>query len=197
MLMIATSLRQLNWSQLMALYEEGNRENGKDLYPHLSAGQQLLHAEQDFYDYLKNGFFIQPGDRYCLWSEAGIYVSALRLERYQDGLLLEALETHPAYRGRGYAKKLVAAVLERVDEKVYSHISRILHNVIREPSRNVGISAVLLHDVAHVMPVAVEELNGTEGRPLTAAITALFRLKENVAVTLVGETEDLNVRGVR
>lgn len=123
MLMIATSLRQLNWSQLMALYEEGNRKNGEDLYPHLSAGQQLLHAEQDFYDYLKNGFFIQPGDRYCLWSEAGIYVSALRLERYQDGLLLEALETHPAYRGRGYAKKLVAAVLEGVDEKVYSHIS--------------------------------------------------------------------------
>ena len=123
MLTVATSLRQLNWSQLMALYEEGNRENGADLYPEEGSDQQLFLAEQDFYDYLREAFFSLPGDRYCLWVENGIYVSALRLQNYQDGLLLEALETHPDYRGRGYAKKLVAAVLEGVNGKVYSHIS--------------------------------------------------------------------------
>ena len=123
MLTVATSLRQLNWAQLMALYEEGNRENGEDLYPDCPLEQQLFLAEQDFYDYLKTGFFTQPGDRYCLWTVDGIYVSTLRLQNYQDGLLLEALETHPGHRGRGYAKKLVAAVLEGVHEKVYSHIS--------------------------------------------------------------------------
>ena len=123
MLNIVNSLRQLDFGQLMALYEEGNRENGEDLYPDLPAGQQLLRAEQDFYDYLRSGFFTQPGDRYCLWIENGIYVSALRLEPYQDGLLLEALETHPQHRGRGFAKKLIRAVLDGVDERVYSHIS--------------------------------------------------------------------------
>lgn len=123
MLIIVNSLRQLDFGQLMALYEEGNRENGEDLYPDLPAGQQLLRAEQDFYDYLRSGFFTQPGDRYCLWIENGIYVSALRLEPYQDGLLLEALETHPQHRGRGFAKKLIRAVLDGVDERVYSHIS--------------------------------------------------------------------------
>ena len=124
MLTIANSLRQLNWAQLMALYEEGNRGNGEDLYPDLSNGQQLLRAEQDFYDYLRNGFFTQPDDRYCLWVENGIYVSALRLQKYQDGILLEALETHPEYRGRGYAKMLIRATLETViGERVYSHIS--------------------------------------------------------------------------
>lgn len=123
MLIIVNSLRQLDFGQLMALYEEGNRENGEDLYPDLPAGQQLLRAEQDFYDYLCSGFFTQPGDRYCLWIENGIYVSALRLEPYQDGLLLEALETHPQHRGRGHAKKLIRAVLDGVDERVYSHIS--------------------------------------------------------------------------
>lgn len=124
MLTVAISLRQLNWAQLMALYEEGNRENGEELYPEEGHDQQLFLAEQDFYDYLSTGFFTQPDDRYCLWVVDGIYVSALRLQRYQDGLLLEALETHPGYRGRGYAKRLIKAVLETVEEqRVYSHIS--------------------------------------------------------------------------
>ena len=124
MLTVVTSFRQLNWSQLMALYEEGNRENGEDLYPQLSVGQQLLQAEQDFYDYLRTDFFTRPGDRYCLWVEKGVYVSALRLQKYQDGSLLEALETHPQHRGKGYAKMLVRAVLETAEgERIYSHIS--------------------------------------------------------------------------
>ncbi len=124
MLTVATSLQQLNWAQLMALYEEGNRENGEDLYPDCPPEQQLFLAEQDFYDYLRGEFFSQPGDRYCLWTVDGIYVSALRLQNYQDGLLLEALETHPGHRGRGYAKRLIRAVLETVEgQRVYSHIS--------------------------------------------------------------------------
>lgn len=124
MLTVATSLRQLNWAQLMALYEEGNRENGEDLYPDRPPEQQLFLAEQDFYDYLRGEFFSQPGDRYCLWTVDGTYVSALRLQNYQDGLLLEALETHPNYRGEGYAKRLIRAVLETVEgQRVYSHIS--------------------------------------------------------------------------
>ena len=125
MLILADALRQLRFGQLMAVYEEGNRENGEDLYPELPEAQQLAQAEQDFYFYLRTEFFSQRGDRYCIWEENGTYVSALRLQRYQDGLLLEALETHPQYRGRGYAKKLIRAALETAaNEKVYSHISR-------------------------------------------------------------------------
>lgn len=123
MLLVFDSLKQLDISALMALYEEGNRENGEDLYPDLPAGQQLLRAEQDFYAYLRTGFFTQPGDRYCVWEEAGVYVSALRLQRYGDGLLLEALETHPAHRRRGWAERLIRAVQEQIGpEKIYSHI---------------------------------------------------------------------------
>ena len=124
MLLVVDSLKQLEWSKLMALYEEGNRENGEDLYPDLPAGQQLLRAEQDFYSYLQTGFFTQPGDLYCIWEENGAYVSALRLQRYADGLLLEALETHPLHRRQGYARRLITAVLGRFQpEKLYSHIS--------------------------------------------------------------------------
>ena len=125
MLTIATTLRQIDFAQLMAVYEESNRENGVEFYSQLPEGQQLLEAEQDFYNYLRTGFFTSQGDRYCIWEENGTYRSALRLQRYQDGLLLEALETHPGYRGRGYAKQLILTVLETVEcDRVYVHISR-------------------------------------------------------------------------
>ncbi len=124
MLLVFDALKQLHFSALMAVYEDGNRENGAQLYPDLPAGQQMLRAEQDFYAYLQTGFFTQPGDLYCIWQEDGQYVAALRLQRYGDGLLLEALETHPAYRRRGYAEALIRAVLDWTrPEKLYSHIS--------------------------------------------------------------------------
>lgn len=125
MLTVAKSLRELDFGALMAVYVEGNRENGEDFYPHLSAEEQRLQAEQDFYAYLADCFFPAAGAAYYIWSEGGRYVSALRLEPYQDGLLLEALETCPEFRGRGYAKQLIRAVLETAEfEKIYVHISR-------------------------------------------------------------------------
>lgn len=125
MLTVAKTLKALQFSSLMAVYEESNRENGEEFYPNLPPQEQLLQAEQDFYNYLRDGFFKEPGGAYYIWSAQGQYVSALRLEPYQDGLLLEALETHPAFRGRGYAKQLIRAVLETADyEKIYVHISR-------------------------------------------------------------------------
>lgn len=125
MLLIFDQLRQLDFSLLMAVYEESNRENGAEFYHNLPEGQQLLEVEQDFYNYLRTGFFTETADRYCIWQENGMYVSALRLQCYQDGLLLEALETHPQYRRQGYAKQLILAALETVEcGKVYVHISR-------------------------------------------------------------------------
>lgn len=125
MLTIAMNLRELDFGKLMAVYEESNRENGAEFYSHLPEGRQLLEVEQDFYNYLRTGFFTEPGDRYCIWQESGRYLSALRLQRYQDGLLLEALETHPEFRGRGYAGRLILAALETVEcDRVYVHISR-------------------------------------------------------------------------
>lgn len=124
MLFVYDGLRNIDFTQLMDLYQEGNRENGAEFYADLPAGQQLLRAEQDFYDYLRAGFFNRPGDRYCIWEENGRYVSALRLQRYADGCLLEALETHPDHRGRGYARRLIRAALETISEKkIYVHIS--------------------------------------------------------------------------
>lgn len=125
MLTVANTMRQLHFGQLMEVYAESNRENGEDFFPQLPPEEQRIRVEQEFYTYLVDCFFQQERAAYYIWSESGRYVSALRLEPYQDGLLLEALETHPDDRGRGYAKQLIRSVLETVDyEKIYVHISR-------------------------------------------------------------------------
>lgn len=125
MLHIAYSLKTLDFRQLMAVYEEGNLKNGAEFWPDLPAGLQLLRAEQDFYQYIKECFFSTEGAIYALWVVKEKYVSALRLEPYQDGLLLEALETAPQHRRKGYASALIRAVLTQVkDVKIYSHVSK-------------------------------------------------------------------------
>ena len=123
MLHMARSMRELDFSALMAVYIEGNRENAAEKYPELPEGQGLLQAEQDFYQYLREVFFRTPGGCYAIWQEDGRYVSALRLEPYKDGLLLEALETAPEQRRKGYAEMLLRTALPG-QGKIYSHVHK-------------------------------------------------------------------------
>ena len=125
MLIVAKKLRELSFGKLMEVYQEGNLENGRIHYPDEPENRQIALAEQDFYQYLQQVFFRTDGAVYFIWEEHGKYVSALRLESYRDGLLLEALETAPAERRKGYAGKLIQAVQERfAQEKIYSHVSK-------------------------------------------------------------------------
>lgn len=128
MLIIARSLRELSFGQLMQVYEEGNLENAAQLWPDAPPGQQLAMAEQEFYAYLQQVFFKTPGGVYCIWEQEHTYVSALRLEPYRDGLLLEALETAPGQRRRGYARSLLEATLAWLKERgggyLYSHVGK-------------------------------------------------------------------------
>ena len=125
MLILARSMRDLHFSRLMEVYLEGNLENGEELYPDLPEGQKLLRAEQDFHQCLSEVFFHTSGAIYVIWEEQGAYCSALRLEPYRDGMLLEALETAPSCRRQGYAEQLIKAVQNCfADQKIYSHVSK-------------------------------------------------------------------------
>lgn len=125
MLFIAEKMADLNFRQLMDVYEEGNLENAAQFYSDEPREQWVLLAEQGFYQYLAECFFKTPGAYYAVWVENGRYVSALRLEPYKDGLLLEALETAPAERRKGFAEHLIRAVLERYGhEPIYSHVGK-------------------------------------------------------------------------
>lgn len=127
MLKIIRSLKELDFYRLMQVYEEGNRENGAERYSDLPGSQQLIQAEQDFYAYLRE-FFAAPQVLYAVWEADGRYAAALRLEPYQDGLLLEALETAPDLRRKGYAVSLIKAVLPVLEAQgykaVYSHVHK-------------------------------------------------------------------------
>lgn len=125
MLIVAKNLRDLTFGKLMEVYREGNLENAQDLWPEEPEERQIALAEQEFYQYLKQVFFKTDGAAYLVWEDAGRYVSALRLEPYRDGLLLEALETAPEQRRKGYAAKLLRAALEFAEgQKIYSHVHK-------------------------------------------------------------------------
>ena len=125
MLLVFEKLRDMSFSNLMAVYEEGNKENAEEFWPDLVEGQGLLRAEQEFYQYLREVFFPTEQARYYVWEEQGMYLSALRLEPYRDGMLLEALETHPDHRRKGYAVGLIRAVQEACPNlKIYSHVGK-------------------------------------------------------------------------
>lgn len=125
MLIIAKNLRELSFGKLMEVYREGNLENGQELWPDEPEGRQIALAEQEFYNYLEQIFFRTADARYLIWEEQGSYRSALRLEPYEEGLLLEALETAPECRRMGYGAQLVQAALQSVGGvKVYSHVGK-------------------------------------------------------------------------
>lgn len=112
------SMKELNFSALMEVYIEGNLEKAEE-------GLSLLEAEQNFYTFLQDVFFTRPSAAYWILEEKGSYVSALRLEPYKDGWLLEALETAPQHRRRGYAEKLLRQVTALPEyNKIYSHVHK-------------------------------------------------------------------------
>lgn len=128
MLKIVKSLYQMKFSELMGVYSEGNQENGAELYPNLTAEEQVREAELDFYNYLSEVFFRIENAFYAILEENNTYLSALRMEPYKDGWLLCALETAPAARRRGYATALIVLVLRYLSQfgetKIYSHVSK-------------------------------------------------------------------------
>lgn len=128
MLLIARTMHDLSFDKLMQVYEETNQRRGQKLVPYQSKERQRLAAEREFYDYLQDVFWHQKGAYYAVWIEREVYVSALRMERYQDGWLLSGLETIPAERQKGYAASLILSVLCLAEQdgyiRVYSHVKK-------------------------------------------------------------------------
>lgn len=79
--------------------------------------------ERSFVDYLQDVFFRTMGAVYCVWVEDGQYVSVLRLEPYEDGMVLAGLHTAQSQRSKGYATELIHQAMQWLGEgKVFAHI---------------------------------------------------------------------------
>ena len=151
---IFDKLVDIDFRQLMDVYEEGNFINGEALYSEYSENLRVLYAEQDFYNYLLL-FFKEPTARYAVWEHTGCYIAALRVEQYSDGLLLSALETAPAHRCKGYASMLINAMVEFLKKqgggRLYSHVNK----------RNLASLAVHYKCGFRVLSDQAEYLDGT------------------------------------
>ena len=117
MLIKLTELQDTDISRLMAIYIEGNRENAAWFYPELPEAEGIRRAEQDFVTFLRADFFTRAGSVYYVWEEAGQWVAALRLERTADGYYLEALETRPDQRRKGYGAGLLRAACRDLERE--------------------------------------------------------------------------------
>jgi len=119
MLIYAETLSDLDFPMLMTVYAESNRENVLD-----GCAPDLPAVEADFHRYLARDFFTRPGAKYVLWTTEEGYVSALRLRPWEDGLLLEGLETAPAFRRRGCATQLIRGVCAGQKVPLYAHVNK-------------------------------------------------------------------------
>lgn len=117
MLWVIEKYEQLDGRKLMDLYREGNEQNVAHFMPEVdpAVGQQRI--EQEFLQYLREAFFAKRGNCYYILEENGVWVSALRLYQVEDFYYLEALETLPLYRRKGYAKQLLQAVFNFLGQK--------------------------------------------------------------------------------
>ena len=125
LLHIISASSMLDYGQMVNVYHESLLREGREKYPNLDQNLQQLEVEQDFYLFLKS--FLKQSNSFCaVWALDCGYVSALRIEPYRDGFLVEGLETHPNFRNHGYAKQLLRATLDYLNDrgryKIYSHI---------------------------------------------------------------------------
>ncbi len=122
MLLIYRKMLDIDFSQLMDVYSETISQLGRRDYPDLDEFERRFLTEQDQYQYLLD--CISCGVICAVWSSEGRYGAALRLEPYNDGYLLTALETAPGMRRKGYAEALVRGVLNAFpNSPIYSHVS--------------------------------------------------------------------------
>jgi len=128
MLKLFCRARELDYSELFLVYTQSISEDAADYYADEEEYIAVMRAEEDFCRYIREDFFSVPGSFYAVWELEGKYVSALRMEPYKDGLLLESLETRPDSRRMGYASKLVNSVLSEISApKIYAHVLK--HNI--------------------------------------------------------------------
>ena len=110
---------ELDAGKLMAVYEESNFENTDYFFPDIQDKTEAVRkVEEGFLSYLEQDFFQSTNPSYWILEDSGQWISALRLNELEPGFYyLEALETRPDSRRKGYGARLLTEVLEALKEK--------------------------------------------------------------------------------
>ena len=100
--------------KLIDIYAESNWDNTDYFYPdERDKAKAVKQVEADFLDFLEKDFLKQDGSTLWVLEVKSEWVSALRTSKIRDRLYyLEALETSPDQRHKGYASLLLSAVID-------------------------------------------------------------------------------------
>ncbi|MBQ8815083.1 MAG: GNAT family N-acetyltransferase [Lachnospiraceae bacterium] len=99
------------------IYIEASMENATDKHPELSDLTEAIKEEERYFiDFLKT-FFSKEQNTYYVLDVDGQWVSALRLTKIDDFYYMEALETAPNHRRKGYAAALIREVISSLSGK--------------------------------------------------------------------------------
>ncbi len=116
MLLKISDYNKIDQRKLMDVYSESNFENTDYFYPdEMNKEVAVSKVESGFLHFLKDEFYRHEKAAYWVFEEDGIWISALRTCEIQPGLYyLEALETRPDRRQKGYGYSLLSGVLEEM-----------------------------------------------------------------------------------
>ena len=106
---------EIDCEKLMSVYEESNRENAAVFYPQITNEAEAIKAvEIEYCRYIKEEF-LNGGNIYYVLEENGKWVCALRLYLIRERFYyLEALETMPKLRNKGYATGLFTEMINEL-----------------------------------------------------------------------------------
>ena len=87
MLIIITEYQKVDTRKLMEIYSESNYDNTDYFYPEDSDKEAAVRkVEAGFLDFLNNDFFNKNDATYWVLEIDGVWVSALRTCKIQDGI---------------------------------------------------------------------------------------------------------------
>ena len=95
------------------VYSEASYEIAKDKHPEMQDLEEAIQEEEQYFVEKFLGKFMSKNENtYYVWEENGVWVSALRLTKLDGFYYMEALETAPEERGKGYATKLISETID-------------------------------------------------------------------------------------
>jgi len=93
------------------IYAEASLAIAKEKCPEQEDLSESIREEEDYFVGFLKRFMEKEKNRYYVWEVDGKWVSALRLTELDGFCYLEALETAPEHRRKGYAASLIGEVL--------------------------------------------------------------------------------------
>jgi L-amino acid N-acyltransferase YncA len=119
MLLQIKNYSEIDARKLMDIYEESNFENVDYFYPdEVDKTLGVKKVEEGFLDFLKSKFFTNVNSTYWVYEENGVWLSTARTCFLEpDIIYLEALETMPRERRKGYGYKLLSLMIEALKKE--------------------------------------------------------------------------------